>query len=376
MTTHRLLPSDHLQLLESMQYCVLLHDAVTKEIVWANRAACEVLEFTVDELKPLKAPDMSSHERQYRREIGVHMLHQAVENGRSEWEWCYRSKSGVDIISHVVAVLVPLESGPVVMVQFREIAAEKAMRESLRQVEEERRRDARYIEYLARYNVMGDMAMAIAHEVSQPITAASNFLAGVRGRLDGRAVAPEELRWGLEHSIAQLDRARQILTSLRQYATRLEQAERLADLSDIVRESAYFADLRAAGSAVDLRYELAAEPLPIRCEGVLIGQVVTNLAFNAVDEMAGWPRGERQVTIATCRRRNHAVLTVADHGRGLGHIPAGSLFDGAFTSKPHGSGIGLALSYRIIARHRGRIDARENEPRGAVVTVELPLVAG
>jgi two-component system sensor kinase FixL len=55
------------------------------------------------------------------------------------------------------------------------------------------------------------------------------------------------------------------------------------------------------------------------------------------------------------------------------HIPAGTLFDGAFTSKPHGSGIGLALSYRIIARHRGWIAARENDFRGAVVTFALPL---
>ena len=55
-----LAPSDYERLVESLRYCVLVHDAATKDILWANRAASELLEFTVEELKPLKAPDMSA----------------------------------------------------------------------------------------------------------------------------------------------------------------------------------------------------------------------------------------------------------------------------------------------------------------------------
>ncbi|MDW6063226.1 PAS domain-containing protein [Streptomyces sp. FXJ1.4098] len=124
-------PSDFGRLFAALRHCVLVHDAETKAILWANPAACAVLGFTVDELKPLKAPDMSSNARQYAREIGVTWLQRAVDEGTSTIEWCYRSKTGVDILTEAVAVRVDLAAGPVVMVQFRDIAEEKATRRDL-----------------------------------------------------------------------------------------------------------------------------------------------------------------------------------------------------------------------------------------------------
>ncbi|MGO4421534.1 PAS domain-containing protein, partial [Streptomyces sp. MCAF7] len=87
-----LAPADFRELTQALKYCVLLHDARTYEILWANRAACDLLGWTVDELRPLKAPDMSRYARQYSRELGHRWLGQAVEHGTSATEWCYRSK--------------------------------------------------------------------------------------------------------------------------------------------------------------------------------------------------------------------------------------------------------------------------------------------
>jgi len=89
-----LAPSDYERLVESLRYCVLVHDAATKDILWANRAASELLEFTVEELKPLKAPDMSSPAKRYRRSVGRRWLQEAVDNGAAVIEWAYRAKSG------------------------------------------------------------------------------------------------------------------------------------------------------------------------------------------------------------------------------------------------------------------------------------------
>jgi len=74
-------PADFRALTQALKYCVLLHDARTYDILWANQAACDLLEWTVDELKPLKAPDMSKNARQYSRELGHRWLGQAVEDG-------------------------------------------------------------------------------------------------------------------------------------------------------------------------------------------------------------------------------------------------------------------------------------------------------
>ncbi|MEV7342122.1 ATP-binding protein [Streptomyces sp. NPDC093544] len=469
-------PADFRSLTQALKYCVLLHDARTYDILWANQAACDLLEWTVDELKPLKAPDMSKNARQYSRELGHRWLGQAVEDGVSATEWCYRSKSGEEILTEAIAIRVDLPSRPVVMVQFRDIAEEKAVRRDLFRTEgrlrtflgnlaegivvldddggvvfasesaakllavdvpalhgadfadycrdgavperegryrlgapggearwyaatcqhidiesdlrgrlvlfyditdrvraeEEHRRDTQHLNHLARNNAMGDMAMAIAHEVSQPLAAAYNFVEGARGRL---AAGDESVAWGLDNAVRQIERARRILGSLRQYVGRLEQSEQLTDLNTIVEDCAYFIDVRAQQHAVGVEFDLADAPLPVRCENVLIGQVVMNLAFNAIEEMAGWPPGERKVELTTRRTADgNAELAVRDHGRGLpADLPGDRIFDGVFTAKENGSGIGLALSHRIITRHGGHIHATGNQPQGAVFHFALPL---
>ncbi|MGC9498878.1 ATP-binding protein [Streptomyces sp. WG7] len=485
--------SDLVALFAALEHCVLVHDARTKDILWANPAACAALGFTLEELRPLKAPHMSSHARPYARAKGRAWLQRAVDEGSSTIEWCYRAKDGTDILSEARAVHVDLARGPVVMVQFRDIAEEKATRRdlfrtegrlqaflrsldagivvldgdgrvlyagaaagtllgrgldalvgtdftdflapdstrllrdaltstarggrvtdtryrlavpdgdggpdrwfaarcqyihvendlcgtlllfhditTLVRTEEEHRRDAQYLNHLARYNAMGDMAMAIAHEVSQPISAAHNFVAGVGGRLADDP-DPEHLRWGLENATRQLDRAALILRSLREYVVRLEESKQWADLDDIVTDCAYFVDVRARQQSVTVRWEHSAEELPVRCEKVLIGQVVMNLAFNAIEEMARSPEGQRTVVVATHRRGGHAEVEVRDTGQGLPAQRAGRIFDGAFSSKGDGHGIGLALSHRIITRHGGEIEAGANEPRGTVFRFRLPL---
>ncbi|MEU4893234.1 ATP-binding protein [Streptomyces sp. NPDC044780] len=469
-TADRLAPTDFRTLMQGLKYCVLLHDARTYDILWANRAACELLGWTVDELRPLKAPDMSKNALQYSRELGHRWLGHAVEHGISATEWCYRSKSGEEILTEAIAIRVALPTRAVVLVQFRDIAEEKAVRRDLFRTEsrlraflsglaegivvlddanrvvfasesaarllgggihgadftgyccggpvpdregryrfaapggeprwyaatcqyieiesdlqgrmllfyditdrvrteEEHRRDTQRLNHLARNNAMGDMAMAIAHEVSQPLAAAYNFVEGARGRLGS---GDQAVAWGLDNAARQIERARRILASLRGYVGRLEQSEQLTDLNAIVRDCAYFIELRAQEHAVAVEFDLTAEPLPVRCENVLIGQVVMNLAFNAVDEMAGRPQEERTVRVTTRRgAEGTAVLAVRD--RGNGPPREDSLFDGVFTSKENGSGIGLALSHRIITRHGGRIDVEANQPRGAVFRFALPL---
>ncbi|MER5789281.1 ATP-binding protein [Streptomyces sp. NPDC001980] len=466
-----LAPADFRELTDALKYCVLLHDARTFDILWANQAACDLLGWTVDELRPLKAPDMSKNARQYSRELGHRWLGRAVEHGVSTTEWCYRAKSGEEILTEAIAIRVELAARTAVMVQFRDIAEEKAVQRDLFRTEhrlraflgglaegivvlddadrvlfasesatrlldggldgadfgiyccdgrvperegryrfaapgatprwyaatcqhieiesdlrgrmllfyditdrvraeERHRRDTQHLDHLARYNAMGDMAMAIAHEVSQPLAAAYNFVEGTRGRL---GADQESVLWGLDNAVRQIDRARRILTSLRQYVGRLEQSEQLTDLNAIVRDCAYFVELRAQEHAVTVEFDLTAEPLPVRCENVLIGQVVMNLAFNAVDEMARLPESERTVTVTTRRAEDgRAELAVRD--RGHGPPPDERIFEGVFTAKENGSGIGLALSHRIITRHGGTIDIHANEPRGSVFRFTLPAV--
>ncbi|GAB3443857.1 PAS domain-containing sensor histidine kinase [Actinophytocola sediminis] len=479
---------DFVAMMAAARLCVLLHDAATKRILWANPAACEMLGWSVTELRPLKANDMSSSAQQYSRVIGRAWLHEAVEHGASRIEWHYRSKAGRVIPTDALAVRVELAQGPAVMVQFRDIEREQEIERELRMTtsyvdalarhtstvalmldatgglrfatdtaveliganlneplgsltsygrlwlagrpaswddllglaapvtavqlevpredgepvwlegslerlrepdgdallmilhdvsdrvqDSVRRERALHQEnYLARYNAMGDMAMAIAHELGQPLAAAGNFLAGVRTRARAGELPAEtagQLAYGIDSAVRQIERASTIVGSVRAFVGHLEHVRQVVDLNEVVEECLYFVRLRAAPAGVEVVARCAEGPVAVRCERVLTGQVVLNLCFNAIDELAACDPARRQIVVTTGVDGGAGVLTVDDRGRGLSRDP----FEESFTAKEGGSGIGLALSYRIITRQHGKIWAQHRPGGGSRFAFTLPL---
>lgn len=482
--------SDFHALIEAMPLCIILHDAQTKEILWANGAALRVLGFSLEELVPLKAPDMTSPAPKYRRSVGLRWLEGAARTGQRTIEWCYRSKQGVDILSEAVATLVHLAERDVLMVQFRDISREDKVKRDLKRTEsrlkafmqdlaegvavlgphgeiryisdsalallgaperkalgrnfldacdersrqrllehlgrtppsrepysvhyhlrradgewrwhhatcryieleddlsghlllfrdvseqvraeEARRQSEQKLEYLARYNAMGEMAVAIAHELSQPLAATRNFIEGTAIRLGHQGEVDPSLAWGLDSAVRQIEHASLIIKSVREYVVRLEQAEQCIDLNELLAETRYFIDLKGQPARVKLELAPCAEALPVSCEKVLIGQVILNLAFNAIEEMAELPAERRRLRIHTRRDGDSAVLCVEDRGRGIDAGTREKLFDGFFSSKVSGNGIGLALCRNIVARHRGDIWAQNVDSGGAMFCFSLP----
>ena len=476
---------DFVTMMNATRLCVLVHDAATKDILWANPAACEMLGWSMSELRPLKANDMSSSAQQYDRVLGRAWLQEAVEQGLSRIEWHYRTKSGRIIPTAALAIRVELAQRTAVMVQFRNIEHEQQIERDLRLTtsyvdalahhtstialmldstgtvrfatdaaiavlgaapdqplgsvtrhgrlrsegravtwddlarqadpvtavqievspnatsavwlegslerlqeadgeallmilhdvsnrihgEVRRERESHRENYLARYNAMGDMAMAIAHELGQPLAAAGNFLAGVRTR--AQSSAGVDLSYGIDSAIQQIERASAIVASVRAFVGHLEHTRNEVDLNEIVEECLYFVRLRAAAHDVRIEVRAHPSPIPVRCERVLTGQVVLNLCFNAIDEMAGCAEQTRRVTISTGVAEGTGRVLVDDCGRGIAHDP----FEEAFTSKAAGSGIGLALSYRIITRQHGTIWAERRESGGSRFGFALPLAA-
>lgn len=483
---------DLVALMRATRACVLVHDAATKNILWANPAACELLGWSLDELRPLKANHMSSTAPQYHRVLGRAWLQEAVDEGTSRIEWHYRTRSGRVVPTDALAVRVELAQGTAVMVQFHDIEREQATEQALRRAtssidalarytstialtldaagvvrfatdtalallgmtpddprehldrlgtlllggravtwedlaaradptiavglevpradretvwlegtlerladqddddllmilhdvsgrvhrEVRRERELQRENYLARYTAMGDMAMAIAHELGQPLAAAGNFLAGATrhaGVLEASGTLPHEaaehLRYGIGSAVRQIDRASSIVSAVRSFVGHLEHTEQVLDLREVIDECLYFVRLRAVAPGVEVLVHRYPEPVPVRCERVLTGQVLLNLCFNAIDEMARCPTGDRRLAITVDAQGGEAVVTVDDHGRGLPRDP----FAESFTSKEHGSGIGLALSYRIITRQHGRIWAEPRTGGGSRFGFALPL---
>jgi C4-dicarboxylate-specific signal transduction histidine kinase len=125
--------------------------------------------------------------------------------------------------------------------------------------------------------------------------------------------------------------------------------------------------------SVRVAWSISELPLMIRCERVLVGQVIINLAFNAIDAMAEVPAARRLLRIASSPDGDHVLVRVEDRGRGLPIGREQKMFDGFFSTKKAGNGIGLSLCQNIVSKHGGTIWAEQGKQVGAVFLVKLPL---
>lgn len=228
------------------------------------------------------------------------------------------------------------------------------------------------LEYLSRYNAMGDMALLLAHDLGQPLAASLNFLSGVKTRINDPSVEADTLSYGIEMIEKQLNRASEIVSSAKRYVRRIESTTATFNLLDAVKESLYFVRLRATEFDVPVKVELGNQPLLLEGEQVLIGQVIINLCMNAIDEIKD-SDNNKELHVTLRDDGGLASLSIADQGRGMKEHPADRLALGAFSSKEDGSGIGLIISEQIAQRHGGSIQFTPNEPQGTIATLTLPL---
>jgi signal transduction histidine kinase len=103
-------------------------------------------------------------------------------------------------------------------------------------------------------------------------------------------------------------------------------------------------------------------------------QVILNLMMNAIDAMIGAGEGPRELLIRSDTDEvGGALVSVQDSGPGVDPKSLDHLFDAFYTTKPHGLGMGLAISRSLIEAHGGRLWATANAPHGAVFHFTLPI---
>ena len=228
--------------------------------------------------------------------------------------------------------------------------------------------------HLARVATMGETVAGIAHEVNQPLHAASAFSAAARGAM--RSATPDGVTRAIELSekaSAQISRAGDIIRQLREF-TRPRPAEfSEVDLNNLVYEAADFVLKFRKTHPVQVIYRLD-ENLPIlNLDRVQVQQVVVNLVQNAYDALNQSPVDEPRIMITTHRDKDEALVTVADNANTIPPENPEEFFEAFFTTKSSGMGIGLSLCRTIAEAHGGRIVAALGEERGMSFTVRLPV---
>ena len=177
-------------------------------------------------------------------------------------------------------------------------------------------------------------------------------------------------RESLETATVAADDAVRVLRDLAQGATpKVSYAPTAVDLNELVTRTVGMARPRARTKEVHLTSHEAPTDVSVKADPLLMREVMTNLVNNAIDAVANGGH----VDIATGRRSNGwPYMSVSDDGPGVSDEQRHHLFEPHFTTKEHGTGLGLFMSYSIVKEHQGDILFSNNRPHGAVFTVVLP----
>ncbi|HLB24836.1 MAG TPA: ATP-binding protein, partial [Nitrospirota bacterium] len=212
---------------------------------------------------------------------------------------------------------------------------------------------------------VGILAAGVAHEINNPLTAVLTF-----SNLLLEQMPKEDPRYERMRMVArETERARHIVRQLMGLAKETPLALAKKNVNQPIRD--IVESLLAQGELDDVDFHLNLSPdLPlVMADCGQIGQVVLNLILNALHSIT--PPGAIEVLTRTDGR--YVDIEVSDTGCGIPAEHLGRVFDSFFTTKSKGTGLGLAVSYRIVKRHGGDIEVRSEEGKGSTFTVRLPL---
>jgi two-component system sensor kinase FixL len=230
--------------------------------------------------------------------------------------------------------------------------------------------------HTARLNVMGQMASTMAHELTQPLTAVTNYLAAGRQLLASGVGGRERVAEMMEKAIDQAQRAGAVIRRLRGFVTRAEPERRIQSLNRLVEEAVALAIVGAKQRGVRASLELDPSLPPVFVDPVQIQQVVVNLVRNAIEAMEEVERRELVVATRALPDEPAVEVVVADSGPGIAPELAGRLFRPFFTTKKTGMGLGLSISREIAEAHHGRLSAAPGAGGGTVFRLVLPIASG
>ena len=237
-------------------------------------------------------------------------------------------------------------------------------REKLRQLEAN-------LGHINRVNMMGELAAALAHEIRQPIAAS---ITSANACLRWLARDPPDLERA-RAAAARIEqdgnRAADVINRLRSFYMKGVPPEReMVDIKEIVREMTALLRKEAVRHSIKVYSELGEDMPNVLADRVQLQQVFMNLMLNAIEAMKG--TGGKLTISSRSTPQGHVTVSIGDTGVGLSVENTERIFDAFHTTKPQGTGMGLAITRSIVDAHGGRVWATVNPEAGATFHFTLP----
>ena len=224
---------------------------------------------------------------------------------------------------------------------------------------------------VARASAVGEMGTALAHELTQPLSAVAGFVESSAALLDqGGVEIPAKVREYMDQAVAQTLRAGAVIRLLREFTSRGDSERSVEDLNAVVEEICKLATLGTATDRIELELDLAAALPPVLIDHVQIQQVVLNLVRNSIDALNDCEA--RTITVTTVSGGDMVEVVVSDNGPGLPSEVRDRVFEPFVSTKPDGIGIGLSICRTIVEAHGGRIAVDSSTGHGTGFRFSVP----
>jgi len=221
----------------------------------------------------------------------------------------------------------------------------------------------------------GEVARRLAHEIKNPLTPIQLCAERIQRKFSG-SMNPEDaqiLERATHTIVAQVEAMKQMVNAFSEYARAPDMHFSRFDLNQLITE---VVDLyRVQASAAELKLTLSATLPPVSADRIRIRQILNNLVTNSIEALEGKAGAcvEIETHVAEDGQKQVAAIVVTDNGPGFQRDLIGTVFDPYVTSKPKGTGLGMAIVKKIVEEHGGRIEADNQRIGGARVRILLPL---
>jgi len=236
------------------------------------------------------------------------------------------------------------------------------LRESREEIQRLYRTQISRAEHLA---TLGELAAGLAHEIRNPLAGIAGVIEIIGRDLPETSPARDVLK-DVREEVLRINR---IVSDLLETARPKPPEFRNADLNATVEHAVVFARQQALSKPVKVVFNKLPDLPPVEHDTGQINQVLLNLILNAIQAIDG----NGQVEVAVEKRKDSVAVSVADNGKGIKPENLPNIFRPFFTTKGHGTGLGLSLARRIVEDHGGRIEVVSWPDKGTRFSVILPM---
>jgi two-component system, LuxR family, sensor kinase FixL len=225
----------------------------------------------------------------------------------------------------------------------------------------------------ARHALVGATGTALAHEISQPLSSATNYLHAAHRILRAGANVDPAVTKALAKAEAEARRARETLERVRDYVSsgRLEITQ--VDLEELVGKIVQLIGRETDARGVAIEITTGPHLPTIAADAIQVEQLLLNLLSNAVDAASERTDCRGRVALTIAQRRDRIAIAVEDNGKGIAAEMTDRLFEPFETTKQHGMGLGLTLVRQILEAHRGELRWENRASGGARFTAEFSI---